>query len=121
MVARTENEIADMLASIPGVSSVGFAGSAPMGGSAAGWEVVNVEGKTYEGDPPLLLINYVSPGYFGVLGTRLLADATSRGRKSTTSSRRSLSRRTLHEKPGVAPTQRSGSAFGRTHRGSGMR
>ena len=48
-------------------------------------------------------------------------DVTSRGRKSTTSSRRSLSRRTLHENPGVAPTQRSGSAFGRTHRGSGMR
>jgi predicted permease len=73
MAVRAENEIADKLASIPGVTSVGFAGSAPMEGSEAGWDIVNVEGKTYEGDPPLRLFNYVSPGYFGALGTRLVA------------------------------------------------
>jgi predicted permease len=44
-----------------------------MEGSEAGWDIVNVEGKTYEGDPPLRLFNYVSPGYFGALGTRLVA------------------------------------------------
>jgi predicted permease len=73
IVARSENDIADGLASIPGVTSVGFAGSAPMEGSEAGWDIVSVEGKTYEGDPPLRLFNYVSPGYFGTLGTRLMA------------------------------------------------
>ncbi|HEX8797999.1 MAG TPA: FtsX-like permease family protein, partial [Terriglobales bacterium] len=58
---------------VPGVTSVGFAGSAPMEGSEAGWDIVNVEGKTYEGDPPLRLFNYVSPGYFAAFGTRILA------------------------------------------------
>jgi predicted permease len=33
-----------------------------------------VEGKHYEGgEPPIRLYNYVSPGYFGAAGTRLLA------------------------------------------------
>ncbi len=72
-VARVENNIADKLASIPGVTSVGFAGSAPMEGVEPSWDVVYVEGKTYEGDPPIRFFNYVSPGYFQALGTRLLA------------------------------------------------
>jgi predicted permease len=73
MVGRVENDIADKLAAIPGVTSVGFAGSAPMEGTEAGWDIVTVEGKSYEGDPPLRLFNYASPGYFRALGTRLLA------------------------------------------------
>ena len=72
-VARVENDIADRLSAIPGVTSVGFAGAAPMEGVEAGWDLVFVEGKTYQGDPPLRLFNYASPGYFGALGTRLVA------------------------------------------------
>ena len=32
-----------------------------------------MEGKTYAGDPPIRFYNYVSPGYFQALGTRLIA------------------------------------------------
>jgi predicted permease len=73
MVTRVENNIADKLASIPGVTSVGFAGVVPMEGVEPGWSAVLVEGKTYEGDPPIRFFNYVSPGYFQALGTRLIA------------------------------------------------
>ncbi len=73
MVARVENNIADKLASIPGVTSVGFAASAPMEGVEPDWDLVFAEGKTYAGDPPIRFFNYVSPGYFQTFGTRLVA------------------------------------------------
>ncbi len=73
MVTRVENNIADKLAAIPGVTSVGFAGAAPMEGMVPNWDLVYVKGKTYEGDPPLRFFNYVSPGYFQSLGTPLIA------------------------------------------------
>jgi predicted permease len=72
-VARIENDIADKLASIPGVTSVGFAATAPMEGAEPDWDLVSVEGKTYAGDPPIRYFNYVSPGYFQALGTHLVA------------------------------------------------
>lgn len=74
MVTRIQNGIADKLASIPGVTSVGFAGAVPMDGNDPNWDQILVEGKNYEGgDPPLRLFNYVSPGYFQTMGTRLIA------------------------------------------------
>ena len=74
MVTRTENEIADKIAAIPGVSSVGFATSFPMEGFDANWDEIRVEGKNYEGgEPPIRLYNYVSPGYFEAMGTHLVA------------------------------------------------
>lgn len=73
MVARTENSVADQLAAIPGVSSVGFASAVPMEGIDPNWDLIYVEGKVYEGDPPLQLYNYVSPGYFHTMGTRMVA------------------------------------------------
>lgn len=74
MVTRTENEIADKIAAIPGVSSVGFATSFPMEGFDANWDEIRVEGKNYQGgEPPIRLFNYVSPGYFGAMGTHLVA------------------------------------------------
>ncbi len=73
MVTRVENNIADKLASIPGVTSAGFARLVPMEGVEPGWGVIFVEGKTYEGDAPNQFFNYVSPGYFQALGTRLIA------------------------------------------------
>jgi predicted permease len=73
MVVRLENDIADKLASIPGVTSAGFAELAPMEGLGHGWDLIYVEGKAYEGDPPIRFFNYVSPGYLQALGTRLIA------------------------------------------------
>src|SRR5262249_19219243 len=73
MVVRIENNIADKLASVPGVTSVGFAQVAPMEGLGHGWDQIYVEGTTYAGDPPIRFFNYVSPGYFHALGTRIVA------------------------------------------------
>jgi predicted permease len=73
MVTRVENNIADKLASIPGVTYAGFAGYIPMGGGAPSWNDVLVEGKTYEGAEPLRYFNYTSPGFFQALGAQLTA------------------------------------------------
>lgn len=73
MVVRLENSIVDRLASVPGVTSVGFAQLAPMEGIGHGWNLIYVEGRTYAGDPPIRFFNCVSPGYLPTLGTRLIA------------------------------------------------
>jgi predicted permease len=74
MVTRAQNNIADKLAAIPGVASVGFAGAVPMENIDPNWDEIRVEGKNYEGgEPPLRLFNFVSPGYFNAMGTRLVA------------------------------------------------
>jgi predicted permease len=74
MVTRIQNNIADRLGAIPGVTSVGFASAVPMEGDDPNWDELHVEGKNYPGgDPPLRLFNYVSPQYFNAVGTRLVA------------------------------------------------
>jgi predicted permease len=74
MVTHVQNNIADKLAAIPGVTSVGFAGSVPMDNIDPNWDQIRVEGKSYEGgEPPLRLFNFVSPAYFNAMGTRLVA------------------------------------------------
>jgi predicted permease len=70
---RIENNIADKLATIPGVTSVGFAGFAPMEAEGRDWNLLYVEGKTYQGDAPIRLFNFTSPGYFHTLGTHVVA------------------------------------------------
>ena len=73
-VTRTQQEIVDKIAAIPGVSRVGFAGSVPMDGVDPNWDQVIVEHKNYKGgEPPIRLYNYVSPGFFGAMGTRFVA------------------------------------------------
>ena len=73
-VTRIQNSIQDQLATIPGVSSTGFAVSVPMSGAEPNWDGIVVEGKNYGGEePPLRLFNYVSPGYFHTAGTRFVA------------------------------------------------
>ncbi|HVU46650.1 MAG TPA: ABC transporter permease [Terracidiphilus sp.] len=72
-VTRMQNDIADNLAAIPGVSSVGFAASVPMDGNDPNWDEIRVEGKVYSSEPPLRLYNYVSPGYFQAMGTHIVA------------------------------------------------
>jgi hypothetical protein len=73
MVATMQRAIAEKVAAIPGVDSVGFAAGLPMDGNDPNWDLISVEGKAYPGgDGPLQLYNYVSPGYFQTLGTRLV-------------------------------------------------
>jgi len=73
MVTRAQNNIADKLASIPGVTAAGFAAIAPMEEGGHGWSGIIAEGRTYAGDPPMRYFNYVSPGYFQALGTRMIS------------------------------------------------
>ncbi|MGA7342113.1 MAG: ABC transporter permease [Terracidiphilus sp.] len=73
-VTRTQNGIADKIAAIPGVTSVGFAGAVPMDGNDPNWDEIHVEFKNYEGgNPPIRMFNYVSPGFFKTMGTRVVA------------------------------------------------
>jgi predicted permease len=73
MVTRVDNNIADKLATVPGVTSVGFAALGPMEEGGHGWSYIYAEGRTYAGGAPIRFYNYVSPGYFQALGTRLVA------------------------------------------------
>jgi predicted permease len=74
MMVRTQQEVADQLAAIPGVTSVGFAAGLPMEGFEPNWDEIRVEGKVYDGgEPPLRMFNYISPGFFRAMGTRLVA------------------------------------------------
>jgi predicted permease len=73
-VTRIQNDIADKLAAIPGVRSVAFGAAAPMDGIDPNWDEIRVEGKSFPGGhPPLRLFNYVAPGYFNTVGTRVVA------------------------------------------------
>jgi predicted permease len=75
MVARTQNEIVDELAAIPGVQSVGFAAAAPMEGIEPNWNLIFREGQNDKGNdhPPMRLFNYVSPNYFRTMETPVIA------------------------------------------------
>ncbi|HEY1578344.1 MAG TPA: ABC transporter permease [Terracidiphilus sp.] len=73
VVTHIQNEIVEKIEGIPGVTAAGFAAAAPMEGIDPNWDLIRVEGKTYEGgEPPLRLYNYVSPGYFSTMGTRVV-------------------------------------------------
>ena len=73
-VAQMQQQIDNRIQAIPGVTSVGFGASVPMDGMDPNWDTITVEGKRYEGgDGPLRYFNYVSPGYFQTMGTRIVA------------------------------------------------
>ncbi len=74
-VTRMEQAIADKVASLPGVSSVGFASALPMGGTPAHWDGILKEGQSYAhgSRPPMRLYVNVSPGLFDSLGIRIEA------------------------------------------------
>ena len=73
-VTRMQHEILDRIAALPGVASAGFASDLPMSGEQNNG-VVLVEGETIAaGDArPQRRWNFVSPGYFEAMGTRMLA------------------------------------------------
>jgi predicted permease len=74
LVIRTQNDLADKLGAIPGVTSVGFANEAPMESLAPYWDNVFPEGKTYPGNvAPLRRFENVSPGFLHTMGARLIA------------------------------------------------
>jgi predicted permease len=74
MATRIENNFADKLAAIPGVTSVGFARSVPMDGIDPSWNEITIEGSDErQENHPMRLYNYVSPGYFHTAGTQLVA------------------------------------------------
>src|SRR6202453_1014403 len=73
LVTRTQNNIVDKLAAIPGVTSVGFADAMPMEGILANWNGVQIEGKHFGEDSPMRLFRYVAPGFFHTSGTRMVA------------------------------------------------
>ncbi len=72
-VTRIQNSIADKLAAIPGVASVGFASSAPMERIEFLWNSIHFEGKNMGEVTPMRLFKNVSPDYFRTTGTRLIA------------------------------------------------
>jgi predicted permease len=74
-VTRVQNNIADKLAAIPGVTSVGFASAMPMESIQTNWDSIFPEGRAYKGgdSPPLRLFKNVSPGLFQTAGTRIIA------------------------------------------------
>ncbi len=74
-VIRIQNEIADKLAALPGVTAVGFASTTPMDGIEPNWDCIFAEGKTYPAGevPPLRFYRNISPGFFRAEGTRLVA------------------------------------------------
>lgn len=74
-VTRTQNDISDKLAAIPGVTSVGFASEMPMEGNEPNWDYILPEGNpdATEKNQPLRFFKYVSPGFLQTDGTKLVA------------------------------------------------
>jgi predicted permease len=75
-VTRAQNEIADKLTQLPGVSSVGYAADVPMDGLEPNWNSVFVQGRDPWGAKstlPMRLFNYTSPNYFHTMGSRVIA------------------------------------------------
>jgi predicted permease len=74
LVIRMDEGIMQKIASIPGVSSVSIGRSVPMDNNSYN-NPVFVQNRTLEGSevPPARRFNFVAPGFFSTLGTRLLA------------------------------------------------
>jgi len=73
-VTRMEQAIANQMAAIPGVTSVGFATALPMESQPPNWDAILKEGESYLQDrPPMRWFVNVSPGFFNSLGTQLKA------------------------------------------------
>jgi putative ABC transport system permease protein len=73
-VMRTENDMLDKLAAIPGVTSVAFANSAPLEGFNFN-DVLYAEDKNYGVNeiPPVRRYRFISPGFLKTAGTPLIA------------------------------------------------
>jgi predicted permease len=75
-IFRLETAIADAIAQIPSVSSVGFTTALPMDGTYGAWDSVETQDllrDTNAGTEPLRKFKFVSPGVFRAMGARLVA------------------------------------------------
>jgi predicted permease len=73
-VVRMQQEIADRLAAIPGVSSVSYAVGVPLDGGQSNDPVFARDRDYKEGDlPPVRRHKFVAPGFFKTLGTSMVA------------------------------------------------
>ena len=74
-VTRTQNAIADKLATIQGVKSVAFISGMQMEGLDSGWDQIFAQDKVYADDtiPPMRFYKFISPGLLQTAGTRLIA------------------------------------------------
>jgi len=75
-VTRMQQEILDKVATLPGVRSAAFTSAVPMEGPLRVWQqTIFVAGQTYAPGtiPPLRRAKSVSPGYFGAIGTAIIA------------------------------------------------
>jgi predicted permease len=73
-VARTQNAIAEKLAAIPGVASVGYSTALPNDGLPPFWDSIRPEDRNIQpGGSPLRRWKYISPGFLGTMGTQLSA------------------------------------------------
>ncbi len=74
-VTRTQHQIIDKLAAIPGVKSAAFVSEMPMEGFDSDWDEIFAEDKVYSADliAPLRLYKNVSPGFLQTAGTTLIA------------------------------------------------
>jgi predicted permease len=74
-VVRTQQQIQEKLAALPGVSTVGFASTIPTDGLPPNWDSISVEGRLMPPGqfPPLRRFKSISPGFLETMGTRLIA------------------------------------------------
>jgi predicted permease len=75
-ITRMQNQVVEKLDAIPGVQSAAFASSVPMEGVEFNWDAIRAEGQPDlpAGEiPPLRMFKYVSPGFFGTIGSKLIA------------------------------------------------
>jgi predicted permease len=75
-VIRTQHEILDKIAALPGVTAAAFASAVPMEGPIRVWtQAIYVDGQGYAPGtmPPMRRMKVVSPGYFDAIGTRMIA------------------------------------------------
>jgi len=72
---RTENDIVDKLAAIPGVQSVAFETQVPMENIPPNWDVMVPEGRSFTSTeiPPIRYFQGASPGIFHTMGSRMIA------------------------------------------------
>jgi predicted permease len=71
-VMRLHQAILDKLAALPGVTSVGFADSAPLERSFTTSNILYAEDKIFP-NPPLIAMRKIAPGFFKTMGTSLVA------------------------------------------------
>jgi predicted permease len=73
-VTRMQQEIVEKIAVLPGVRTAGFASAVPMETGRASTTPLAIEGVTYtSGMGPVRNQQFVAPGYFGAIGTRIVA------------------------------------------------